>query len=84
MIAIENPEIGRELTPSELVLGTVVIVGREDRGVSATMWISSIGALHVAFWAGLAHTTLLAKRDGETLCDDTGARITVNEFLGVV
>lgn len=80
-----NSEIGRELQPSELVEKTVVLVGREDRPHLTTMWVSRIGKDFVAFHAGETRTTFLTSLQPiGVLTDDTGKRVQVYEYLGVV
>jgi hypothetical protein len=78
-------DVGRELTAAELVPKTVVILGRADRAVMVTTWVQSVGVDFVAFYHGAVHTTFIARRlPDDTLTDDSGARILVFEYLGVV
>jgi hypothetical protein len=80
-----NPEIGRELTAAELVVKSVVVVGRNDRLNMFTAWVSEVGQDFVAFYCGEARTTLLVRiREDGKLADDSGAEIHVYEYLGVV
>jgi hypothetical protein len=80
-----NPEMGRELLASELVVETVVVVGRADRPHCFTVWVKSLGEDFVAFLAGDINMIFVAfRRDDGTLIDDSGARIHVWEYLGEV
>jgi hypothetical protein len=80
-----HPEIGRELLAGDLVVKTVVVVGREDRLHCITAWVRLVDSEFVAFHAGEANVTLLAARRADgTLMDDTGKRIHVWEYLGEV
>lgn len=80
-----NPEMGRELLVSDLVVKTVVVVGREDRPHFITVWVGEIAEDFVTFYAGEIHTALIAvRREDGTLADDTGKRIHVWEYLGAV
>jgi hypothetical protein len=73
-------EIGRELKASELVPKTVVVVGRVDRPMMITTWVSAVGVDYVTFYQGETRTTLIVRRlPDDTLADDTGARILVFE-----
>jgi hypothetical protein len=80
-----NPEMGRELLAHELVVQTVVVIGREDRPIAVTAWVKELGEDFVAFYAGETHALLIVFRhkDG-TLADDTETRIHVWEYLGTV
>jgi hypothetical protein len=80
-----NPEIGRELSAAELVVKTVVILGRDDRPNMFTTWVHSIGQDSIAFWSGEGGCLLLLylREDGK-LCDDSGVEIHVYEYLGVI
>jgi hypothetical protein len=82
--SIQN-EVGRELKANELTERTVVVLGREDRAVVYTAWVSRLGTDYVAFYTGVGNTTFIAylREDGE-LADDTGKRILVYEYLGEV
>jgi hypothetical protein len=77
--------MGRELLAGELVVKTVVVVGREDRPYCFTAWVRELGEDFVAFYAGEARVVLITfrRKDG-TLADDTGKRIRVWEYLGTV
>ena len=81
-----NPEMGRELLAHELVEKTVVLVGREDRPHYAiTAWVQLVDAEIVLFSANEVHMVLITvRRPDGTLVDDTGKRILVWEYLGVV
>jgi hypothetical protein len=84
-MTFSNPEMGRELLASELVVKTVVIVGREDRPHCFTVWVWKVDELFVAFRAGEIGNVFIAfRRDDGTLMDDTGQRIRVWEYLGEV
>lgn len=80
-------ELGRMLKVDELaaLVGSVVVLGREDKPYMYTVWVTSVGSDYVAFGAGEIKTTLIAFRhpDGR-LTDDSGARILVFEYLGVI
>jgi hypothetical protein len=78
-------ELGRMLRVDELAVGTVVVLGREDKPDMYTVWVKDVDPLYVAFGAGEIRTTLLAFRhpDGR-LTDDTGKRLLVFEYLGEV
>jgi hypothetical protein len=80
-----NSEIGRMLRVDELQPKTVIVLAREDRPHMITAWVTRVGVDFVAFGMGEVNTTLIALRhpDGR-LTDDTGARILVFEYLGVV
>ena len=80
-----NPEIGRELSVPELVVKTVVVLGRDDRPNMFTTWVDVIGQDFVAFYSGEGRITFLARiREDGKLADDSGAVIHVYEYLGVV
>ena len=79
-------EIGRGLKANELKVGTVVVLGREDRpNARDTVWVDGIGQEGVCFYSGISRMGFVAflREDGE-LVDDTGKRIIVNEYLGEV
>jgi hypothetical protein len=79
----KHPELGRELTATELCERTVVIVGREDRNAMYTAWVYRIGVDFVAFKAGEIATIFVAMRaPDDKLTDDTGKRVHVFEYLG--
>jgi hypothetical protein len=80
-----DPEIGRELSAAELVVKTVVVIGRDDRPTLVTCWVQVIGSDFVAFFYGRVNITFIAylREDGK-LVDDTGRQIRVWEYLGVV
>ena len=82
---MENEEIGRELKANELKVRTVVVLGREDRDVHYTTWVTEIGGDSVVFYSGVSKTYFIAylREDGQ-LVDDTGKRIIVNEYLGAI
>jgi hypothetical protein len=80
-----NPELGREMSAAELVVKSVVVIGRDDRPNWFTVWVRDIGQDYVAFWAGEARTILLVRiREDGKLADDSGAEIHVYEYLGAV
>jgi hypothetical protein len=85
MINLPDPEIGRELSAHDLVVKTVVVLFREDRSYAYTVWVVGFDKDHVVFGAGEVQTFLLVKRhpDGK-MEDETGQRIRVFEYLGVV
>jgi hypothetical protein len=78
-------ELGRMLRVDELAVGTVVVLGREDRPYLCTVWVTNICSEYVLFGAGEIRLTIMAFRhpDGR-LTDDTGARLLVFEYLGEV
>lgn len=78
-------EVGRMLRVDELQVKMVVVLGREDRAMMYTAWVTLVGPDMVTFRAGEINTTLVARRhpDGR-LTDDTGLRILMFEYLGVV
>jgi hypothetical protein len=82
---MNDPEIGRELSAHDLVVKTVVVVTREDREWAYTAWVVHFDKDWVMFEAGEIHTLLLVKRhpDGK-MEDETGKRVRVFEYLGVV
>lgn len=78
-------ELGRELAVTELVERTIVILSREDRAPMYTAWVYLVSENFVAFLAGAVNTTFFVKRaPDDTLTDDTGKRIRVFEYLGVI
>jgi hypothetical protein len=82
-----NSELGRELKVSELVEGTVIVLGREDRNAMYTAWVYAIMHSAVAFRAGELQMLMIAARDlddRDKLTDDTGKRILVFEYLGEI
>jgi hypothetical protein len=80
-----NPEMGRELLASELVIETVVVVGREDRPHCFTVWVWWFDDDFIAFKLREIDCVLIVyARDDGTLVDDTGSRIHVWEYLGEV
>lgn len=80
-----NPELGRMLRVDELEVKQVVVLAREDRPYMYTVWVTLIDSDCVMFGAGEINTTLIVKRhpDGR-LTDETGARLLVFEYLGVI
>jgi hypothetical protein len=78
-------EVGRLLAVEDLIVGTVVLVGREDRPFLMSVWVHEIAPKFVVFRAGAIHTLLIAERwpDGK-LTDDTGLRLHVFEYLGAI
>jgi hypothetical protein len=85
MEAQKSPEMGRELLADDLVVKTVVVIGRDPSDYAVTVWVGEVAEKYVAFRAGDINTTFLAVRhpDG-TLTDDTDSRIHVWEYLGEV
>jgi hypothetical protein len=80
-----NPEMGRELLAHELVVKTVVVVGRGDRHICVTVWVLEVHDDFVLLRAGETNMVLvLIRRQDGTLIDDTGRRIHVWEYLGTV
>jgi hypothetical protein len=80
-----NSEIGRELLAHELVVKTVVVVGRDDRPYAASMWVREIGSDAVVFYSGISGTYLMLRRNpDETMQDDTGTRIRAFEYRGAL
>lgn len=77
-------EIGRELKPSELRPEMVVVVMKEGGNWAATFWVTWVGTEHIAFLAGLTHTTLVLFREGDKLTDGTGAVMKTYEYLGEI
>jgi hypothetical protein len=82
---MHDPEIGRELRVDELMVKTVVIIGRADRNWVYTVWVYAIDDVCVTFLADEIKTLFCAERhtDG-TLTDATGRRILMWEYLGVI
>jgi hypothetical protein len=81
----KSHEVGRELLAHELTVKTVVVIGRDDRPFLVTTWVRTIGEDFVEFFHGEVNTAFLVCRQGDgTLTDDTGRRIHVWEYLGVV
>jgi hypothetical protein len=87
-LRIVKNEVGRELKANELTVRTVVVIGREDRDFAYTAWVREIGPDFVIFSYELGPETKVAfiahLREDGTLGDDTGKRITVNEYLGEI
>jgi hypothetical protein len=82
---IADPEVGRPLLAGDLVVGSVVVVGREDRRHMVTVWVAEVSSAHVMFHAGVIRTALIVeRREDGTLVDDTGRRLLVFEYLGEV
>jgi hypothetical protein len=78
-----DSEVGRELSAAELVVKTVVVLGRVDRQIMITSWVSRVGVDFVAFYQGESNNTFIARRlADDTLVDDSGKRIVVFEYLG--
>jgi hypothetical protein len=84
-------EIGRELKVSELQERTVVWLSKYENQF-ASMWVWKVDSGFVAFQAGkpAIPMILVAIRediepgDRESICDDTGARLRLYEYLGEV
>lgn len=86
-MSTEASEIGRRLRVDELREKTVVVIRREDRDVSLTMWVSVIGSDVVTFYGGAATppvTFMTFRKPDDTLVDDTGKQVLVHEYLGEV
>jgi hypothetical protein len=82
---VHKSEVGRELSSDELVVKTVVVLGRDDRAVKFTAWVARVGVDYVAFQAGEVNMIFLASRSPlGILTDDTGRRIRVFEYLGEI
>lgn len=85
MMTSTNPEMGRELLAGDLMVKTVVIVGREDRPHCFTVWVWHVGEDFIAFKAGeINHILIVLRLDDGTMIDETGNRIHVWEYLGEV
>jgi len=87
-LRIVKNEVGRELKANELTIETVVVIGREDRDYRYTVWVTEIGQDFVIFGYELGPQTKVSfiahLREDGTLGDDTGKKITVNEYLGEI
>lgn len=79
-----NPEIGRELTISDLKPETVVVIKPPGKNVSITMWIEAVGPNTVTFFSGtLGWHVINFIRDGQ-IFDDQNRVVQVFEYLGEV
>ncbi len=81
----DESEIGRELKVSELKIHTVVVVLRGS--TAATVWVLVVSDASVLFGALATRTLLLCTRRGpdlEQITDDSGAALTLHEYLGAI
>jgi hypothetical protein len=84
---MNHAEVGRELKVSELRTRTVVVLQKGEEATAATIWVVGVFKDVVHFRAGAVGLELFLFRTGpdlDQLCDDTGARIIVYEYLGKV
>ncbi len=81
-----HPQIGRELLAHELIPDTVVWVTREDRKSFASLWVEMVTPEYVSVLAAFDPTRevhlLLRRNPDGTMCDDTGKRIYLFQYLG--
>jgi hypothetical protein len=80
----DDPEIGRQLAVTDLVLNTVVVIAPPGRDLFFTMWVRVIDNQSVTFYSGeLRRHVINFIKDG-TLFDDKGREVKVFEYLGKV
>lgn len=78
-------EIGRELTPRQLVVKTVVVLRAIHRpGEGVTAWVMDVGEESALFYMGATATALVLRISGDKFFDDVNHRIYVLEYLGEV
>lgn len=81
----DHPEIGRELTVSDLTgkERTVFVLQKHGAREFATMWLDSIASNVIFFYSGVTHIHLgLFPQPDGTLRDGPGRQIHVFEYLG--
>jgi ribosomal protein L37E len=77
-------EIGRKLKASELEPHTIVVVEKADLGC-VTFWVKGVSDQLVHLYAGEIGMDLLLLRvgpDRESVTDDSGAAMTIYQYLG--
>jgi hypothetical protein len=80
-----SSEIGKELTPSQLVTKTVVVLVAIHRPEAAmTAWVMDVDEKFAVFHQGATNMTLILRISGDKFFDDVNHRIYVHEYLGEI
>lgn len=79
-----HPDVGRALTVSELVPGTVVVIRPPNRyDVALTLWVREVTERTVWFYAGELKISVISYRQPDgTLRDGDGNLVLIYEYLG--
>jgi hypothetical protein len=75
-------EIGRELSPTELNVGMLVVVAPPQKNVYLTMWVSAIDPKTVVFHASVLNWSVINVVRDDKIFDDKERQVHVFEYLG--